>query len=68
VEHLEYEYKLVRERGDDAKFLAAVNSLASKGWRVLHYSYEAPKGTSSALLELSKPSNEDHTDPLNGPK
>jgi hypothetical protein len=65
MKHIEYEYKIVRQRGEDTKFLAAVNRLASEGWRVIHYSYAAAKDSSLALLELCK---EGHTGPLNGPK
>jgi len=34
MDNVESEYKIVRERSGDGAFLAKVNELASKGWRL----------------------------------
>lgn len=58
MEHLEYEYQFIRERGNEAEFLAKVNKLARKGWRIIHYSAEGTLAV--ALLELCKPLKDTH--------
>lgn len=58
MEYLEYEYKIIRHKGDETTFLVEVNQLARKGWRVIHYASEGM--VSTALLELAKPAKESH--------
>lgn len=58
MEQTTYEYQFIRERGNEAEFLAKVNRLARKGWRVVHYSSEGTLAV--ALLELSKPLKDAH--------
>jgi hypothetical protein len=53
MESVEYQYKIVRHQGDEKQFLAQVNELGRKGWRIISYSTEGM--FSAALLELFKP-------------
>lgn len=48
--HVEYQYKIVRHDGDEKQFLAQINELGRKGWRIISYSTEGMR--SAALLEL----------------